>query len=86
MTIRRSEFTVSVIFETNTESEKDHQKLERYAYRNILGANQDMPDSFQIAIVRDAEGRLVEFTGSGRGKPSPELLGELARLTTEMNK
>lgn len=83
MSIRKSSFTVEVLFETDTMNAKDHEKMERYAYRNMLGANQDMPDFFAISIVRDSSGRLVEFSGSGRGDPSKELLAELSKLTLE---
>lgn len=86
MAIRRTEFTVEVLFETNTATQREHQKLERYAYRNILGANQDLPDSFSICIVRDGEGQLLEFSGSGRGTPSEDLLAELTKLTLEKRK
>ena len=83
MSTRRTAFSIEVVVESRDERPENHDKKVRWAYRNMLGTNSDMQDVYYLAVVRDEEGHLLEFSGAGRGNPSPELLQRMAELTNE---
>lgn len=80
---RRSRFEITLIVETEGLSPAEHDKRARWAYRNVQNTNADMQDAFILATVRDAEGRLMEFTGSGRGTPSEDIQKLIQDLASE---
>jgi hypothetical protein len=83
MDIRRSRITIEITAETSGLSEAEHEKRVRWLYRNAVGTNSDLADVFFVAVVRDADGNLLEFTGAGRGSPSPEIGRIIEALTRE---
>ncbi len=80
---RRSKVTIDLYVETREPTVEKHQQRIRWAYRNMLGTNADMPETFYLAAVRDETGLLLEFTGAGRGEPSPEMQDLVADLLKE---
>lgn len=83
MSTKRSKFLVEVTVETRGLSDEEHNQRARWAYRNMATRNGDMQDTFLVISVRDEQGDLLEFSGSGRGKPSPEIQSILDQLILE---
>lgn len=83
MSTKRSKFLVEVTVETRGLSEEEHNQRARWAYRNMATRNGDMQDTFLVISVRDEQGDLLEFSGSGRGKPSSETQSMLDQLLRE---
>ena len=81
MNARRSKFTIELTVETTGLNADDHQRRVRWAARNAMSANADFPDAF--VVVRDEDGALVEFQGSGRAKPSASTEELLTSLMAE---
>jgi hypothetical protein len=83
MAQRRSRFTIELVVETTDLTQERHEQQCRWLYRNMLSTNSDMRDTFYVAAVRDSDGRLIEFTGAGRGSPSNEIRKIIDDLTIE---
>lgn len=83
MAEKRSRFTINLVVETFEESVEDHEKYARWVYSNMLRTNEAMRDVFYIASVRNEEGELLEFVGSGKKKPSEQMSRMFKKLVDE---
>ena len=81
--VLRTQITVSVIVETSGMTPEQHDQNARWVWRNMLKTNADHRGVFFVAAVRDEEGRLLEFQGAGRGRPSTEIQEVLSEYLEE---
>lgn len=65
MATRRTTRTITLVVETQDLSEVEHDKRVFWAEGNILQANAKMADAYVGVIIKDSEGKVLRFTGSG---------------------
>lgn len=80
MAARRTTRQITLVVETRDMTEEEHNKRVFWAEGNILQSNAKMDGAYVAVIIKDSEGNILRFTGSG--DPTDEtraLIEELQR-------
>ena len=65
MGARRTIRTITLVVETNDLSADDHDKRVFWAESNVMQSNAKMPGAYVAVVIKDSEGKVLRFTGSG---------------------
>jgi hypothetical protein len=71
---RRTTRQITLVVETRDMSAEEHDKRVFWAENNIGHANAKMDGAYVAVIIRDSNGKVIRFTGSGDPTDETRLL------------